>query len=60
MNSKTASVTRVVEGAEPIEFQMLFIDWKDPNALVGYNSQTSGIEEKPLKKNLRSKATQIK
>lgn len=38
----TTPVTRVVNGAEPVEFQMLFTDWRDPNSLIGFSPQNSG------------------
>ncbi|KAK6623318.1 hypothetical protein RUM43_009170 [Polyplax serrata] len=40
VNSEKMCVTRVVDGGEPVEFQMLFADWKDPNASVGFGPQS--------------------
>lgn len=42
VNSEKMCVTRVVDGGEPVEFQMLFADWKDPNASVGFGPQSPG------------------
>lgn len=34
-------VTRVIDGAEPTEFKMLFTDWRDSKSSVGFGRQYS-------------------
>lgn len=40
----TTRVTRIIDGAEPLEFKTLFLTWKDPDEQKGIGTTHTGIK----------------